>query len=82
MTYAVPGYFACGASAKVDGYTTGVDDVGMVGLRILFCKRLDTTVNYYETVYDDTDGNFPDAAWTDFYQCPEKNFMFGVQLQT
>ena len=47
MTYALPGYFAGGAAAKIDGYTTDVDDVGMVGLRILFCKRLNTAANYY-----------------------------------
>ena len=46
MEYAIPGFYACGASVRVDPYTNDVDDVGVFGLRIAFCKRSDTSVNY------------------------------------
>lgn len=67
MVYAAPGYVACGASAKVDGFTNDIDDVGMIGLRIIFCNRHNTTINYYQTIYDDYDKHFPAAVWTNFY---------------
>ena len=46
MVYASPNYYACGAEAKWDGDKNLRDNVGIHGLKVLFCHRLDTT-RYY-----------------------------------
>lgn len=65
MAYAAPGYHACGAAVKYDTRTVG--NVGIIGLRIIFCKRHDTAVNYYQTIYEDTALIFKNAVWTNFF---------------
>ena len=78
MKYAIPGFYACGAAVRVDPYTAGVDDVGIFGLKIAFCHRLDTSNKYYVTVRNDD--NF-EGDWHEG-MCSDNNFIFGVQTMT
>ena len=78
MKYAIPGYYACGAAVRVDPYTYGEDDVGIFGLKMIFCHRLDRSKLYYVKVRDDN--NFV-GDWHEGI-CADKKFIFGVQTQT
>ena len=76
MEYAAPKYFACGARLRIDSQkAVGYDNVGVIGMEILFCHYLTWATQYKTTVYDD---DVFKGDWSEWAVCDEGHYMIGA----